>query len=145
MQALTKVLAATILAVSLVVAGGCTETQQTTMKGGMVGAVGGVVLEAIGGNAALGMTVGEWLAWAQVTSTARTRKPPSSTGLVYPTEFLSKLRQPFCPEREYNRRKYEGPPLGDTNSPIVILAAMGRPGWGSLTIDLGGEPDPPHS
>jgi hypothetical protein len=35
MQALTKVLAATVLAVSLVVAG-CTETQQTTMKGGMV-------------------------------------------------------------------------------------------------------------
>jgi len=57
MQALTKILAATILAVCLAVAG-CTETQQTTMKGGMVGAVGGVALGAIGGNAALGMTVG---------------------------------------------------------------------------------------
>jgi hypothetical protein len=57
MQALTKVLAASILTVSLAVAG-CTETQQTTMKGGMVGAVGGVALGAIGGNAALGMTVG---------------------------------------------------------------------------------------
>jgi hypothetical protein len=57
MQTLTKVLAATIVAVSLAVAG-CTETQQTTMKGGMVGAVGGVAIGAIGGNAALGMTVG---------------------------------------------------------------------------------------
>ena len=57
MQAVTRVLAATILAVSLAVAG-CTETQQTTMKGGMVGAVGGVAIGAIGGNAALGMTVG---------------------------------------------------------------------------------------
>jgi hypothetical protein len=61
MQALTKVVAATILALGLVVAGcsgGLSETQQTTMKGGMVGAVGGVAIGAIGGNAALGMTVG---------------------------------------------------------------------------------------
>ena len=57
MQALTKILAVTILTGSLAVAG-CTETQQTTMKGGMVGAVGGVAIGAIGGNAALGMTVG---------------------------------------------------------------------------------------
>ena len=57
MQALTKVLSATILAASLGVAG-CTEAQQTTMKGGMIGAVGGVAIGAIGGNAALGMTVG---------------------------------------------------------------------------------------
>ena len=61
MQALTKGVAATILATGLVVAG-CsgelTQTQQTTMKGGMVGAVGGVAIGAIGGNAALGMTVG---------------------------------------------------------------------------------------
>jgi hypothetical protein len=61
MQALTKGAAATILLMGLVVAGcsgGLTETQQTTMKGGMVGAVGGVAIGAIGGNAALGMTVG---------------------------------------------------------------------------------------
>jgi hypothetical protein len=61
MQALTKVVPATILVLALVVAGcsgGMSETQQTTMKGGMVGAVGGVALGAIGGNAALGMTVG---------------------------------------------------------------------------------------
>ena len=57
MQTLTKVLAASILAASLAMAG-CTETQQTTMKGGMIGAVGGVAMGAIGGNAALGMTVG---------------------------------------------------------------------------------------
>jgi osmotically inducible lipoprotein OsmB len=37
---------------------GLTQTQQTTMKGGMVGAVGGVAVGAIAGNAALGMTVG---------------------------------------------------------------------------------------
>ena len=57
MQALTKSAAATILLMGLGMAG-CTETQQTTMKGGMVGAVGGVAIGAIGGNAALGMTVG---------------------------------------------------------------------------------------
>ena len=57
MQTLTRVVAAPIVAMGLVVAG-CTETQQTTMKGGMVGAVGGVAIGAIGGNAALGMTVG---------------------------------------------------------------------------------------
>jgi hypothetical protein len=57
MQALTKGAAATILLMGLVMAGG-TETQQTTMKGGMVGAVGGVAIGAIGGNAVLGMTVG---------------------------------------------------------------------------------------
>jgi len=57
MQALIKGAAAMILLMGLVVAG-CTETQQTTMKGGMVGAVGGVAIGAIGGNAALGMTVG---------------------------------------------------------------------------------------
>jgi hypothetical protein len=57
MQALIQVVPATILMVILAVAG-CTETQQTTMKGGMVGSVGGVALGAIGGNAALGMTVG---------------------------------------------------------------------------------------
>jgi hypothetical protein len=52
---------ATILVLCLLTAGcsgGMTKTQQTTMKGGMVGAVGGVALGAIGGNAALGMTVG---------------------------------------------------------------------------------------
>ncbi len=61
MQALTKVVAATGLALVFVVAGcsgGLTPTQQSTMKGGMMGAVGGVALGAIGGNAALGMTVG---------------------------------------------------------------------------------------
>jgi len=61
MQALTKVVAATGLALAFVVAGcsgGLTPTQQSTMKGGMMGAVGGVALGAIGGNAALGMTVG---------------------------------------------------------------------------------------
>jgi hypothetical protein len=57
MQALNKIVPATIFVVILAVAG-CTETQQTTMKGGMVGSVGGVALGAIGGNAALGMTVG---------------------------------------------------------------------------------------
>ena len=57
MQALTKGAAATILLMGLVVAG-CTETQQTTMKGGMVGAAGGAAIGAIGGNVALGMTVG---------------------------------------------------------------------------------------
>lgn len=36
--------------------GGCTETQQT--KGGMVGSVGVLAIGAIGGNAALGMSVG---------------------------------------------------------------------------------------
>jgi hypothetical protein len=45
------------LAVSFAAAG-CTETQQTTMKGGMIGAAGGGAIGAIGGNAALGMTVG---------------------------------------------------------------------------------------
>jgi hypothetical protein len=54
MQALTRVVAATSLALVLVVAG-CSES---TRKGGMMGAVGGVALGAIGGNAALGMTVG---------------------------------------------------------------------------------------
>jgi hypothetical protein len=54
MQALTKVVAATGLALVFVVAG-CSES---TRKGGMMGAVGGVALGAIGGNAALGMTVG---------------------------------------------------------------------------------------
>jgi len=34
------------------------QTQQTTMKSGRVGAVGGVAIGAIAGNAALGMTVG---------------------------------------------------------------------------------------
>jgi hypothetical protein len=57
MLALMKVVPRAILVVSLVVVG-CTETQQTTMKGGMVGSVGGVAIGAIGGNAALGMTVG---------------------------------------------------------------------------------------
>jgi len=56
MQALTMVAAAVVgLALTL---GGCTETQQTTMKGGMVGSVGGLAIGAIGGNAALGMSVG---------------------------------------------------------------------------------------
>ena len=36
--------------------GGCTETQQT--KGGMVGSVVVLAIGAIGGNAALGMSVG---------------------------------------------------------------------------------------
>jgi hypothetical protein len=61
MQALTKVVPATILVLCLLTAGcsgGLTQTQQTTMKGGMVGAVGGVAIGAIAGNAALGMTVG---------------------------------------------------------------------------------------
>jgi hypothetical protein len=61
MQTLTRVAAATIVAAGLVAAGcsgGLTQTQQTTMKGGMVGAVGGVAIGAIAGNAALGMTVG---------------------------------------------------------------------------------------
>ena len=47
MQALTKVVAATGLALVFVVAGcsgGLTPTQQSTMKGGMMGAVGGVAL-----------------------------------------------------------------------------------------------------
>jgi len=57
MQALTRILAASIVAVGLVAAG-CTQTQQTMMKGGMIGSVGGVALGAIGGNAALGMAVG---------------------------------------------------------------------------------------
>ena len=56
MQALTMT-AAALLAVGLVL-GSCTETQQTTMKGGMVGSVGGLAIGAIGGNAALGMSVG---------------------------------------------------------------------------------------
>ncbi len=61
MQTVTKVVPATILVLCLLAAGcsgGLTPTQQSTMKGGMVGAVGGVALGAIGGNAALGMTVG---------------------------------------------------------------------------------------
>jgi len=59
MQALTKVVAVTSLAfVAAGCSGGLTPTQQSTMKGGMMGAVGGVALGAIGGNAALGMTVG---------------------------------------------------------------------------------------
>ena len=37
---------------------GLTHTQQTTLKGGMAGSVLGMALGAIGGNAALGMTVG---------------------------------------------------------------------------------------
>jgi len=56
MQALTM-MAAGVLGISLAL-GGCTETQQTMMKGGMVGSVGGVAIGAIGGNAALGMSVG---------------------------------------------------------------------------------------
>ena len=61
MQALTRVGAVSIVVVCLLAAGcsgGLTQTQQMTMKGGMVGAVGGVALGAIGGNAALGVTVG---------------------------------------------------------------------------------------
>jgi hypothetical protein len=57
MQALIPVVRVTIL-VGILAVTGCTETQQTTMKGGMVGSVGGVAIGAIGGNAALGMTVG---------------------------------------------------------------------------------------
>lgn len=49
--------AASLLAIGLAL-GGCTETQQTMMKGGMVGSAGGLAIGAIGGNAALGMTVG---------------------------------------------------------------------------------------
>src|SRR5262249_43742873 len=56
MQALTM-MAAAILGIALTL-GGCTETQQTTMKGGMVGSVGGLAIGAVGGNAALGMSVG---------------------------------------------------------------------------------------
>ena len=56
MQALT-IVAASFLVIGLVL-GGCTETQQTTMKGGMVGSLGGAAIGAIGGNAALGMSVG---------------------------------------------------------------------------------------
>jgi len=53
MQALTM-MAASILGIGLAL-GGCTETVR---KGGMVGSVGGVAIGAIGGNAALGMSVG---------------------------------------------------------------------------------------
>ena len=56
MQALTMVAAS--LLVFAVALGGCTETQQTTMKGGMAGSLGGAAIGAIGGNAALGMSVG---------------------------------------------------------------------------------------
>lgn len=61
MQTLTRVGAVAIVVVSLLTAGcsgGMSQTQQTTMKSGMVGAVGGVAIGAIAGNAALGMTVG---------------------------------------------------------------------------------------
>ena len=56
MQALT-IVAASFLVIGFAL-GGCTETQQTTMKGGMVGSLGGAAIGAIGGNAALGMSVG---------------------------------------------------------------------------------------
>jgi hypothetical protein len=61
MQTLTRFGPVAILVLCLLMAGcsgGMTPTQQSTMKGGMMGAVGGVALGAIGGNAALGMTVG---------------------------------------------------------------------------------------
>lgn len=57
MQALTKIAAVSLVAAGLVTAG-CTETQQTMMKGGMIGSVGGVAIGAVAGNASLGMAVG---------------------------------------------------------------------------------------
>ena len=57
MQTLTTIVAVGVVVVGLVAAG-CTETQQTMMKGGMIGSVGGVAIGAVAGNAALGMTVG---------------------------------------------------------------------------------------
>jgi hypothetical protein len=46
--------------VGLVVSGcsGMSETQQTTLSGGAIGAAGGAVLGAIGGNAGLGAAAG---------------------------------------------------------------------------------------
>jgi hypothetical protein len=48
------------LAASLTLAGctGMTETQQTTLSGGAIGAAGGALLGAIGGNAGLGAAAG---------------------------------------------------------------------------------------
>jgi hypothetical protein len=48
------------LAASLTLAGcsGMSETQQTTLSGGAIGAAGGAVLGAIGGNAGLGALAG---------------------------------------------------------------------------------------
>ena len=61
MQTVTRFGAVAILVLCLLTAGcsgGMTPTQQSTMKGGMMGAVGGVAIGAIAGNAALGMTAG---------------------------------------------------------------------------------------
>ena len=49
-----------VVMLGLAVAGcsGMSETQQTTLSGGAIGAAGGAVLGAIGGNAALGAVAG---------------------------------------------------------------------------------------
>ncbi len=50
--------AALATALSLAGCSGMSETQQTTLSGGAIGAAGGAVLGAIGGNAALGAVAG---------------------------------------------------------------------------------------
>jgi hypothetical protein len=51
---------AAAVAIGLVLCGcsGMSETQQTTLSGGAIGAAGGAVLGAIGGNAGLGAAAG---------------------------------------------------------------------------------------
>jgi osmotically inducible lipoprotein OsmB len=57
---MNKTLLPAALAALLMLAGcsGMTETQQTTLSGGAIGAAGGAVLGAIGGNAGLGAVAG---------------------------------------------------------------------------------------
>ncbi len=56
----TRFLAIPVLAAGLSLGGcsGMSETQQTTLSGGAIGAAGGAVLGAIGGNAGLGALAG---------------------------------------------------------------------------------------
>ncbi len=55
-----KILIISILVVGLALSGcaGMTQTQQTTLSGGAIGAGAGAALGAIGGNAAMGAAIG---------------------------------------------------------------------------------------
>jgi hypothetical protein len=53
-----RLAAALAAAVTLAGCSGMSETQQTTLSGGAIGAAGGAVLGAIGGNAGLGALAG---------------------------------------------------------------------------------------
>jgi hypothetical protein len=53
-----RIALAMTLGLALAACSGMTETQQTTLSGGAIGAAGGAILGAIGGNAGLGAAAG---------------------------------------------------------------------------------------